>query len=190
MIWDSDKHRSQQMRASRRALLAAMLLLPVMGAMSLSPAQARGGAGPQMVAFGGDYAPGTIVVKTRERQLYLVVDHGRALRYRVGVGRPGMQWSGVSRIEGKYVNPAWSPPPDIRRDNPRLPDLIPGGSPANPMGVAAMTLSGGEYAIHGTNRPGSIGGMVSYGCIRMHNRDITDLFARVTVGTPVVVTQN
>jgi lipoprotein-anchoring transpeptidase ErfK/SrfK len=77
----------------------------------------------------------------------------------------------------------------VRRDNPRLPNVIPGGVPGNPMGVAALTLSGGEYAIHGTNRPGSIGTYASYGCIRMHNRDIADLFERVNVGTPVVVTR-
>jgi lipoprotein-anchoring transpeptidase ErfK/SrfK len=77
----------------------------------------------------------------------------------------------------------------VRRDKPSLPNVIPGGSPRNPMGVAAMTLAGGEYAIHGTNVPGSIGGFVSYGCIRMYNQDISDLFERVSVGTPVVVTR-
>ncbi len=135
------------------------------------------------------YSPGTIVVRTNQRALYYVLDSGHALRYPVGVGRAGKQWSGTSYINGKYVNPAWSPPADVRRDKPNLPAVIPGGSPHNPMGVAAMTLSGGEYAIHGTNQPGSIGGFVSYGCIRMYNADITDLFARVGYGTTVVVTQ-
>jgi len=143
----------------------------------------------QLVKFSDEYAPGTIVVKTRERRLYLVVEPGLAIRYPVGVGKAGKQWSGVATIDGKYRHPAWSPPATVKRDNPSIPDVIPGGSPANPMGVAAMTLSGGgEYAIHGTNRPNSIGGFVSYGCIRMHNHDITDLFARVAVGTTVVVT--
>jgi len=105
----------------------------------------------------------------------------------VGVGRAGKQWAGVSRIDGKYLRPAWAPPPEIRRDKPSLPSVIPGGSPRNPMGVAAMTLSGGEYAIHGTNAPGSIGGFVSYGCIRMFNHDILDLYSRVSYGTTVVV---
>ena len=82
----------------------------------------------------------------------------------------------------------WAPPAEVKRDNPRIADVIPGGSPSNPMGVAAMTLAGGEYAIHGTNRPGSIGSFASYGCIRMHNKDILDLFSRVNVGTPVIVT--
>jgi lipoprotein-anchoring transpeptidase ErfK/SrfK len=139
-----------------------------------------------MASLGG-YSPGTIVVKTRERRLYYVLGDGRALRYPVGVGRRDKQWYGQSAISGKYIKPAWSPPAEIRRDNPRLPYVIPGGSPSNPMGAAAMTIAGGEYAIHGTNRPGSVGGFVSYGCIRMYNSDIMDLFARVDVGTPVVV---
>jgi lipoprotein-anchoring transpeptidase ErfK/SrfK len=155
------------------------------GILVSGTAQAR----PDVVAFHGDYSPGTIVVKTSERRLYLVVDQDRAVRYPVGVGKAGKQWAGVTQIEGKYLHPAWSPPADVKRDKPSIPDLIPGGSPANPMGVAAMTLAGGEYAIHGTNVPGSVGGFVSYGCIRMLNSDITDLYQRVPVGTPVVVTR-
>ena len=130
------------------------------------------------------------MVRTNERRLYLVLGDGRAMRYPVGVGRAGRQWAGRSYIEGKYVKPAWSPPADIRRDKPSLPSVIPGGSPQNPMGAAALTLSGGgNYAIHGTNNPGSIGGFVSYGCIRMYNQDIVDLYGRVGVGTPVIVTR-
>jgi lipoprotein-anchoring transpeptidase ErfK/SrfK len=151
--------------------------------LATAPAAAR-----ETVAISG-YSPGTIIVRTNQRALYYVIDSGHALRYPVGVGRAGKQWSGTSYINGKYVNPAWSPPADVRRDKPNLPAVIPGGSPHNPMGVAAMTLSGGEYAIHGTNQPGSIGGFVSYGCIRMYNADITDLFARFGYGTTVVVTQ-
>jgi lipoprotein-anchoring transpeptidase ErfK/SrfK len=135
----------------------------------------------------GDYSPGTIVVKTRERRLYYVLGNGKAVRYPVGVGRPDKQWFGQSAISGKYIKPAWAPPEDIRRDNPRLPYVIPSGAPNNPMGAAALTIAGGEYAIHGTNRPGSVGGFVSYGCIRMLNSDILDLFERVAVGTPIVV---
>jgi len=154
----------------------------------MSPtAQAR----PQLVGMhSGNYSPGTIVVKTSERRLYLILDSGRAMRYPVGVGKSGKQWSGTTLIAGKYRNPAWSPPADVKRDKPSMPDVIPGGSPRNPMGVAAMTLAGGgEYAIHGTNMPGSVGGFVSYGCIRMLNNDISDLFDRVSVGTRVVVTR-
>jgi lipoprotein-anchoring transpeptidase ErfK/SrfK len=145
-------------------------------------------ASPSMVAFAG-YAAGTIVVRTNERRLFLVVDGEHALRYPVGVGKAGKQWQGTSHIDGKYVRPAWSPPAEVKRDKPSLPDVIPGGTPQNPMGVAALTLAGTEYAIHGTNMPGSIGGFVSYGCIRMYNHDITDLFDRVSVGTTVVVTR-
>jgi lipoprotein-anchoring transpeptidase ErfK/SrfK len=92
-------------------------------------------------------------------------------------------------IDGKHLAPAWSPPADVKRDNPKLPSVIAGGSPRNPMGAAALTLSGGQYAIHGTNAPGSIGGFVSYGCIRMYNADVLDLYSRVGFGTTVVVTR-
>jgi lipoprotein-anchoring transpeptidase ErfK/SrfK len=147
-------------------------------------------ARPEIVGMHGDtYEPGTIVVRTNERRLYLVLDSGHAMRYPVGVGRSGRQWAGTTRIDGKYRYPAWSPPAEVRRDKPSIPNVIAGGSPANPMGVAAMTLAGGQYAIHGTNVPGSVGGFVSYGCIRMLNTDITDLYSRVSVGTTVVVTR-
>ncbi len=144
-------------------------------------------AAPQPVAFpDARFAPGTIVVRNSERRLYLVERGGRALAYRVAVGKRGKAWTGQTYISGKYVKPAWSPPAEVKRDLPHLPDVIAGGVPSNPMGAAAMTLAGGEYAIHGTNRPGSIGRAVSYGCIRMSNEDITDLFARVSVRTPVI----
>ena len=163
----------------RVALLAAFVAAFV---ISAGAAQAR-----EAVSFNDGYAPGTIVVKTGERRLYLVTGSGQALRYPVGVGRRGMAWEGETYVDGMHRNPAWAPPAIVRRDKPSLPAVIPGGSPSNPMGVAALTLSGGEYAIHGTNAPSSIGGFVSYGCIRMHNADISDLFSRVRVGTPVVV---
>jgi lipoprotein-anchoring transpeptidase ErfK/SrfK len=153
----------------------------------MSPGVPRANA-REMVAFSG-YAPGTIVVKTGQRRLYYVVDDRRALRFPVGVGRAGMAWSGSARIEGKYVRPAWSPPDVIRAENPNLPEVIPGGAANNPMGAAALTLRGGEYAIHGTNRPASIGGFVSHGCIRMYNSDIQELYRLVSVGTPVLVEQ-
>jgi lipoprotein-anchoring transpeptidase ErfK/SrfK len=162
------------------AVVAVCALLPV--AMS-EPVAAR-----EMVSYSGESA-GTIVVRTNERRLYYVLGDGRAIRYKVGVGRAGKQWTGSSFINGKYRNPAWSPPAEVKRDKPSLPDVIPGGSPRNPMGVAALTLAHDQYAIHGTNAPGSIGGFVSYGCIRMHNHDILDLFGRVGVGTRVVVTR-
>ena len=142
-----------------------------------------------LVAYSGAGEAGTIRVETGTRLLYFVIEGGRAWRYPVGVGRAGRQWSGASRISGRFLEPSWAPPDAIRRDNPALPAVIPGGSPANPMGAAAMTLAGGPYAIHGTNTPGSIGGFVSYGCIRMFNADILDLLARVTIGTRVEVVE-
>jgi len=159
---------------------AAMLLVP--SALAVAPAAAR-----ETVSATG-YAPGTIVIRTHERRLYYYLGGGKALRYPVGVGRAGQQWSGTAFVNGKYLNPAWTPPSDIRSDYSDVPTVIPGGSPQNPMGAAALTLSRGEYAIHGTNRPESIGGFVSHGCIRMYNEDITDLFGRVDYHTPVVVT--
>ncbi|WP_213775616.1 L,D-transpeptidase [Bradyrhizobium sp. dw_78] len=170
------------------SLRIAVALAATIGAGMLmsSAAEAR----PEMVGVHGDYAPGTIVVRTGERRLYLILDQDHAMRYPVGVGKTGKQWAGTTSIEGKYQNPAWSPPADVKHDHPSIPDVIPGGSPQNPMGVAAMTLAGGgEYAIHGTNVPNSVGGFVSYGCIRMLNPDISDLYQRVSVGTPVVVTR-
>jgi lipoprotein-anchoring transpeptidase ErfK/SrfK len=167
------------------ALRIAVALAATIAALVSTGAEAR----PDVVDFQGDYSPGTIVVRTNERRLYLVVDQGHAVRYPVGVGKAGKQWAGVTQIDGKYLHPAWSPPEDVRRDKPSMASVIPGGSPRNPMGVAAMTLAGGEYAIHGTNAPGSIGGFVSYGCIRMFNADISDLYQRVSVGTTVVVSR-
>jgi lipoprotein-anchoring transpeptidase ErfK/SrfK len=154
---------------------ACVILLAA--AVRSAPAEAR-----EAVSFRANYSAGTIVVKTGERRLYYVTGDGQALRYPVGVGKAGKQWAGKAQIDGKYIKPAWASPSNITR-------VIPGGSPSNPMGVAALTLSGGEYAIHGTNRPDSIGGFVSSGCIRMYNQDVMDLFQRVSVGTPVVVTR-
>jgi lipoprotein-anchoring transpeptidase ErfK/SrfK len=146
-------------------------------------AHARG----ETVTMKETFMPGTIVVRTSERRLYYVTGVGQAIRYPVGVGRAGKQWSGTSYIDRKYLRPDWAPPAEVRKDKPNLPRVIAGGSPRNPMGVAAMSLGGGEYAIHGTNQPGSIGHFVSYGCIRMYNQDIKDLYERVSVGTRVIV---
>jgi lipoprotein-anchoring transpeptidase ErfK/SrfK len=143
----------------------------------------------ETVTYTGGEKPGTIVVRTNERKLYLVLEGGKAMRYPVGVGRGGKQWQGRAHVDGKHVEPAWSPPAEVKRDNPNVPDVIPGGSPRNPVGPRVLTLSGGqEYAIHGTNRPPSVGTFATYGCIRMFNEDIIDLFDRVSVGTDVVVT--
>jgi lipoprotein-anchoring transpeptidase ErfK/SrfK len=165
-----------------RAILLGILAFVTVGILAPASSSAR-----EIVRFNG-YSAGTIVIKTSERRLYYVVSDGKAIRYPVGVGRRGMAWSGTASIDGKYISPGWSAPASIRRDYAREPAVIPGGSPRNPMGAAAMTLSGGgEYAIHGTNAPGSIGGFVSHGCIRMYNQDIMDLYERVSYGTTVVV---
>lgn len=170
----------------RGKILVAAALAVASFTLAPSAASARG----ELVAVTSGYPAGTIVVRQSERRLYLMVGNGEAIRYPVGVGRHGMQWSGTVAIDGKYVEPAWSAPASIRKDYNKLPAVIPGGSPQNPMGVAALTLSGGgQYAIHGTNQPNLIGGFISHGCIRMYNADITDLYGRVGVGTPVVVTQ-
>lgn len=153
-------------------------------AISLAAAPAEAA---ELVAYDGYQGAGTIVVETSARQLFLVLDGGWAIRYSVGVGREGRQWTGRSEIEGRFIEPNWRPPDAVREDHPNLPDIVAGGSPLNPLGEAAMTLTGGRYAIHGTNAPDSIGGFVSYGCIRMHNDDILDLLGRVHIGTPVEV---
>lgn len=140
----------------------------------------------EIVRFSG-YSAGTIVVKTSRRRLYYVLGDGKAIRYPVGVGRAGMAWAGKTFIDGMYIKPGWSAPASIRKDYTRLPAVVPGGSRRNPMGAAAMTLAGDEYAIHGTNNPASVGHFVSHGCIRMYNSDIMDLYRRVGFGTPVVV---
>lgn len=147
------------------------------------------GEAREMVGFADAVPPGTIVIRSAERSLYLVGRDGTAIRYPVAVGKPGKQWYGWARVDGKYVEPAWSPPDEVKRDNPRLPDVIPGGSPHNPMGLRALTLDRDEIAIHGTNMRRSIGTFASYGCIRMFNEDIVDLYERVRVGTAVLVTR-
>jgi lipoprotein-anchoring transpeptidase ErfK/SrfK len=164
--------------------VAALAAMAAPLALSPLPALAHG----DVVTMKEAFTPGTVVVRTSERRLYYVTGFGgEAIRYPVGVGRAGKQWAGTSYINGKYIKPDWAPPAAVRHDHPNLPKVIRGGSPHNPMGVAAMSLAGGEYAIHGTNQPGSIGHFVSYGCIRMFNEDVSDLYSRVSVGTRVVV---
>jgi lipoprotein-anchoring transpeptidase ErfK/SrfK len=143
----------------------------------------------EVVPFAQNAPAGIIVIVNSERALYLTLGNGHAIRYRVAVAKRGMQWQGTRYIDGKHVNPAWAPPPEVRRDFPTMKAVYEGGAPDNPMGVRALTLTGGEYAIHGTNRPNSVGRFASYGCFRMYNEDIVDLFERVQVGTPVIVTR-
>lgn len=138
----------------------------------------------QLVAFDGGPA-GTIVIKNSHRALYLSLGQGRALRYPIAVGRQGKVWTGRTMVVNMVANPVWQPPAVVRRDSPHLPALVPPG-PRNPLGTRAIVLGKDEIAIHGTNAPGSIGAAASYGCIRMFNADVEDLFARISIGTPVV----
>lgn len=136
--------------------------------------------------FASGYEPGTIVIKTSERRLYLVTGPGTALRYEIAVGKPSEQWFGRSWVSKKRQNPTWTPTPDMREKKPELPDSV-GPGPANPLGVRAMNLGWSAYRIHGTNAPRSIGSAASSGCFRMRNADVSDLFERVNVGAQVIV---
>ena len=138
------------------------------------------------VAYSSKFAPGTIVVSTTERRLYLILGNGKAMRYGVGVGRPGFEWGGQKTITRKAEWPGWTPPPQMLKRRPDLPRHMPGG-PENPLGARAMYLGSTLYRIHGSNEPETIGQAVSSGCIRMLNDDVVDLYERVKVGTRVVV---
>jgi len=140
----------------------------------------------QMVDYHGKEGAGTIVIDTPNKFLYLVQGDGKALRYGVGVGRPGFTWAGVKTISAKKEWPAWTPPPEMLARRPDLPRHMEGG-PENPLGARAMYLGTSLYRIHGSNEPWTIGTNVSSGCIRMRNEDVIDLYGRVGVGTRVVV---
>lgn len=142
----------------------------------------------ELVAYGAGHAPGTLVISTSERRLYYILGSGQAIRYGVGVGRPGFEWAGTRYISHKREWPDWTPPAQMLRRRPDLPRHMAGGVD-NPLGARAMYLSGTLYRIHGSNEPWSIGQAVSSGCIRMTNDDVVDLYNRVRVGTRVVVTR-
>jgi lipoprotein-anchoring transpeptidase ErfK/SrfK len=149
----------------------------------------RGGSSPiqrTTVNYAGNYAPGTVIVNTAERRLYLVLANGQALRYGIGVGRDGVRWSGTHRITAKKEWPSWTPPSQMLARRPDLPRHMNGGI-ANPLGARAMYLGSTLYRIHGSNEPETIGQAVSSGCFRMTNDDVTDLYGRVSVGTTVIV---
>ena len=140
----------------------------------------------QIVEYHGKESPGTIVIDTPNKFLYLVQDNGRAMRYGIGVGRPGFTWSGIKQISAKKEWPDWTPPAEMLARRPDLPRHMEGG-PQNPLGARAMYLGSSLYRIHGSNEPWTIGTNVSSGCIRMRNEDVIDLYGRVNVGTRVVV---
>jgi len=139
-----------------------------------------------LVSFPNNYRPGTIVVSTAERRLYLVLRDGQALRYGIGVGRDGFRWGGVHRISAKKEWPSWTPPRQMLARRPDLPRHLAGGI-ENPLGARALYLGSTLYRIHGSNEPETIGQAVSSGCFRMTNEDVTDLYARVSVGATVIV---
>ncbi len=170
-------------RSRLAPVVVAILLSSAAGLFVAHPASAR-----ELVAVPPQYQPGEIVISQHERRLYFILGNGEAIRYPVAIGMPGKAWLGETSVEGKYIAPSWSPPAIVARDHPELPDFIPGGSPHNPMGAAAITLARDEVAIHGTNRwmRHTVGTAASYGCIRMYNEDVVDLYQRVSIGAPVV----
>jgi lipoprotein-anchoring transpeptidase ErfK/SrfK len=142
----------------------------------------------QMVLYRTTEPPGTIIISTSDRHLYLVQGNGRAIRYGIGVGRDGFQWQGLLNISRKAEWPDWTPPPEMIVRQPYLPRFMAGG-PGNPLGARALYLGATVYRIHGTNRPDTIGTAVSSGCFRLVNADVSDLYDRVPVGTKVIVRQ-
>jgi lipoprotein-anchoring transpeptidase ErfK/SrfK len=163
--------------------------LTVASLVCLSAPMAAARANTNVVAFRSSYNAGTIIISMSQRKLYYVLNDGKAIRYPVAVAKPGKEWLGSARIQGKYFRPDWAPPAVVKQDHPGMPNLIKGGSPGNPMGVAAMMLDRDQIAIHGTTQRmrGSIGTRASYGCIRMLNEDVSDLYGRVSVGTTVIM---
>jgi len=184
------------------AILSVSLIVPAAAARiynadtntweDASQVQARGrraSAIPkEIVSYATKFKPGTIVVETSERRLYLVLDEGKALKYGIGVGRDGFRWSGQHSITRKAEWPGWTPPAQMRKRVPDLPAYMPGG-PDNPLGARALYIGWTLYRIHGTSEPWTIGQAVSSGCIRLTNEDVTDLYERVKVGALVVVHQ-
>lgn len=145
---------------------------------------------PQLVSYDSKHKAGTIVIDTNNRFLYLVLGDGKARRYGVGVGKPGFEWAGVHKVTRKAEWPDWTPPSEMRAREAAKGHILPArmdGGPENPLGARAMYLGSTLYRIHGTNAPWTIGNAVSSGCIRMRNEDVTDLYARVDVGTRVIV---
>ena len=173
------------------------LLPPMDPQQSMRPQQQEEAAEPaqrsfdpkyekQVVEYHGKEGAGTIVVDTPNKFLFLVQSDGKAMRYGIGVGRPGFTWSGVKTISAKKEWPAWTPPPEMLVRRPDLPRHMEGG-PQNPLGARAMYLGSSLYRIHGSNEPWTIGTNVSSGCIRMRNEDVIDLYGRVGVGARVIV---
>lgn len=146
------------------------------------------GGGRSSVAFSNQYKPGQVIVSFGDRRLYLVTQPGKAISYPIAVPRTQSRWQGTTFVSDKRINPAWTPTPEMIRENPRLPRWVPGGHPMNPLGVRALYLGTTTYRIHGTDAPWTIGDAASKGCIRMFNEHVLDLYERVPIGTRVTVT--
>ena len=169
-----------------RHLLASAVLCAALALVPATPALAKGGSGPRETSFAAPGDPGTIVIKTSERKLYLLTGGGRALEYDIAVGKPSEQWFGRSWVSMKRPNPTWIPTESMRARNASLPQSV-GPGPKNPLGERAMNLGWTAYRIHGTNSPNSIGSAASSGCFRMRNADVKDLYERVHIGAQVLV---
>lgn len=177
-------------RSPDRQKRVARLAAPRQTVKSRAAAQFDPSLLPAVVSFHGAERPGTIVVDTIQRRLFLVMEGGKARRYAVGVGKPGFEWAGTHKVTRKAEWPSWRPPAEMiareRRKGRELPAFMPGGV-KNPLGARALYLGSTIYRIHGTNQDWSIGKAVSSGCIRMRNEDVMDLYERVGVGTKVRV---
>ena len=188
--YEQQPYQPQPSYESRRALLPRTEPQPAMYQQDVSSEPARPAFDPkyekQLVEYNGKETAGTIVVDTPNKFLFLVQGNGKAMRYGIGVGRPGFTWSGVKQITAKKEWPAWTPPPEMLARRPDLPRHMEGG-PDNPLGARAMYLGSTLYRIHGSNEPWTIGTNVSSGCIRMRNEDVIDLYSRVNVGARVIV---
>jgi lipoprotein-anchoring transpeptidase ErfK/SrfK len=147
-----------------------------------------GGSGREVVAIPGRFETGQIIVSFGDRRLYYVTRSGQAISYPIAIPRDEDRWDGITIISDKKIDPSWTPTASMLAENPRLPRWVPGGHPMNPLGVRALYLGNSTYRIHGTDAPWTIGTAASKGCIRMYNRDVLDLYARVTVGDRVTVT--
>jgi len=184
---------SVDQRPLRHLALAGLALLFSMQGTTGASAQDLfsflwSGGSRQQVAFPASYAPRQLIVSFGDRKLYWIYERGAAISYPIAVPREQSRWSGTSYVSQKRVNPPWTPTPEMRRENPKLPVHVPGGHPLNPLGVRALYLGSSMYRIHGTDAPWTIGTAVSKGCIRMYNEDVLDLYPRVPTGTKVVVT--
>ena len=142
----------------------------------------------RVVPFPKRHAPGQLIVSFGDRRLYHIVSRGKAISYPIAVPRPQSRWQGVERVSYKKVNPTWTPTPEMRRENPKLPSVVAGGDPRNPLGNRAIYLGNTLYRIHGTDAPWTIGQNVSRGCIRMHNAHVAELYTKVRTGMKVTAT--